>query len=116
VAALPFPTRLISEYGNTAVATSVYAATIVLAVGLLTAMSARLWASATLAKPTVPPAQVRRSVLRGVLTVLVFTTSIPVSLASPTAAKYWWLLTIPARLLFRETRTSEQEQLTAVTE
>ncbi|MFF4732131.1 TMEM175 family protein [Streptomyces mirabilis] len=116
VAALPFPTRLISEYGNTAVATSVYAATIVLAVGLLTAMSARLWASPALAKPTVHRAQIRQSVLRGLLTVLVFATSIPVSLASPTAAKYWWLLTVPARLLFRETSTPDREQLTAAVE
>jgi Na+-transporting NADH:ubiquinone oxidoreductase subunit NqrB len=98
------------------VATSVYAATIVLAVGLLTAMSARLWVSPALAKPTVLPAQFRRSVLRGLLTVLVFATSIPVSLASPTAAKYWWLLTVPARLLFRETSAPAQEQPIAAAE
>ncbi|MEU2736457.1 hypothetical protein ABZ656_13785 [Streptomyces sp. NPDC007095] len=48
--------------------------------------------------------------------VLVFATSIPVSLASPTAARYWWLLTVPARLLFRETRTPENEQLAAAAE
>ncbi|MDX3855294.1 hypothetical protein [Streptomyces sp. AK02-01A] len=42
VAALPFPTRLVSEYGDTAVVTSLYAAVIVLAVVLLSAMSARL--------------------------------------------------------------------------
>ena len=109
VAALPFPTRFISEYGNTAVATSFYAATIALAIALLTAMSARLAASSDLATPTAEPARIRKSIVQSLVVVVVFATSIPVSLASPTAAKYWWLLTVPARLLFREPRTPDHE-------
>jgi uncharacterized membrane protein len=107
VAVLPFPTRLISEYGETAVATSCYAATIAVAGALIAAMSARLRAAPALATPNATAGQIGQSVLRTLLVVAVFATSIPVSLASPTAAKYWWLLAIPARLLFRDPSVPE---------
>ena len=32
---------------------------------------------------------------------LVFATSVPVAFFSPTLAKYWWLLALPANLLLR---------------
>jgi hypothetical protein len=38
---------------------------------------------------------------RSVVVALVFATSVPVAFGSPTLAKYWWLLAVPANLLFR---------------
>ncbi|MFD4524438.1 TMEM175 family protein [Streptomyces sp. NPDC058470] len=108
VAALPFPTRLISEYGGTTAATAFYAATIALAVGLLGGMAARLLAQPSLATTDTEPARVRDSLWRSLSMMGVFATSIPVAFASPTAAKYWWLLAVPARWLLRGTKTPDR--------
>ncbi|MFI9759040.1 TMEM175 family protein [Streptomyces sp. NPDC051963] len=101
VAALPFPTRLISEYGDTATATACYGAAITLAIALVCGMYLRLLANPASAVPDTSPAVLREAVRRGVLLVLVFASSVPVAFFSPSLAKYWWLLAIPARLLFR---------------
>jgi len=102
VAALPFPTRLISQYGETVTATAFYAAAIALGGGLVCGMYLRLLARPELATADASPAVLREGVRRGVLLVLIFASSIPVAFFSPSLAKYWWLLTIPARLLLRQ--------------
>ncbi|MFE2040939.1 TMEM175 family protein [Streptomyces sp. NPDC059477] len=101
VAALPFPTRLISEYGSTVTATTVYAGAITLAAALRAAMYARLLAAPALTAPHSTPARLKEALRDTLLLALVFGTSIPVAFLSPTAAKYWWLLAVPARLLSR---------------
>ncbi|MEW1775884.1 TMEM175 family protein [Streptomyces sp. NPDC086777] len=101
VAALPFPTRLISEYGETAAATACYSGAIALSLVLLGAMHLRLLAAPSLAAPGTAPGELRTSVRRSVLQVLVFVTSIPLAFWSPGLAKYWWLLVIPVRALHR---------------
>ncbi|MDX6348912.1 MAG: potassium channel family protein [Streptomyces sp.] len=95
IAALPFPTRLISEYGSSALATSVYAGTIALCTALLAAMSVHLLRRPELLRPDVPRDQVVQSIWQAGVVALVFATSIPVTLISPDAAKYWWILNIP---------------------
>ncbi|MFD5627625.1 TMEM175 family protein [Streptomyces sp. NPDC127072] len=109
VAALPFPTRLINEYGGTVAATVVYAMTITLAVGLLAAMAGRLLARSSLVAENADPRRLRDSLLRSLSTLVVFATSIPVAFLSPTAAKYWWLLVIPARRLFPGPKESDED-------
>lgn len=99
VAALPFPTRLVSEYGETALATAVYGGVIGLASLLTTGMAYRLLRRPELRKPGISSARVRRTVLQGGVVAVVFATSLPMTLVSPTAAKYWWALIIPLRLL-----------------
>jgi uncharacterized membrane protein len=101
VAALPFPTRLLSEYSETTTATAFYAASIAVASALLCAMYLRLLAKPALTATDTPPAVLKEPVRRSVLLILVFATSVPVAFFSPSLAKYWWLLAIPARLLFR---------------
>ncbi|MEY9967884.1 putative membrane protein [Streptacidiphilus sp. MAP12-16] len=105
IAALPFPARLLSEYGSTAAATAIYAGSIVLASACTTALALRLRQKPALRKAHVPPDRIRRPVLRSSLIMAVFGTSIPITLASPSLAKYWWLLCIPAlRLMDRAAR------------
>ncbi|MER5787250.1 TMEM175 family protein [Streptomyces sp. NPDC001980] len=102
VAALPFPTKLISEYGETATATACYSASIALSLGFLGAMYLRLLIAPALAAPGTDPGELRTTVRRNVLHVLVFVTAIPLaSFWSPGLAKYWWLLVIPVRALHR---------------
>ncbi|MFJ8487165.1 TMEM175 family protein [Streptomyces sp. NPDC094038] len=100
-AALPFPTKLISEYGETAAATACYSGAIALSLGFLGAMYLRLLAAPALAVPGTDPRELRATVRRSVLHVLVFVTAIPLAFWSPGLAKYWWLLVIPARALHR---------------
>ncbi|WP_210593124.1 TMEM175 family protein [Streptomyces sp. GESEQ-35] len=108
VAALPFPTRLLSEYSETTTATAFYGASIAVASALLCAMYLRLLAKPALTATDTPPAALKEAVRRGVLLILVFATSVPVAFFSPSLGKYWWLLAIPARLLFRRTRETTE--------
>jgi uncharacterized membrane protein len=101
VAALPFPTKLISEYGDTTTGTAFYAASIFLAVALYCVMYLRLIAKPALTTPHTTPTQMTETFRRSVVVALVFATSVPVAFGSPTLAKYWWLLAVPANLLFR---------------
>lgn len=108
VAALPFPTRLISEYGETTAATAFYAATITLAIALLGGMAARLLVQPSLAATHAQPGRVKDALWRSLSMLAVFATSVPVAFASPTGAKYWWLLAVPARWLVRGSKTPDQ--------
>jgi uncharacterized membrane protein len=101
VAALPFPTKLLSEYGATTTATACYSGAIALALGLLCAMYLRLLAAPALAAPDADPGRLRKTVHRNLLLVLVFVTAVPVAFWSPNIAKYWWLLAIPVRAVHR---------------
>lgn len=102
VAALPFPTRLISEYGETTTATACYAAAIAVAVTLVCGMYVRLLVNPDSAAPHTSRALLKVEIRHGVLLVLVFATSIPVAFYSPNLAKYWWLLAVGTRLLYRK--------------
>ncbi|WP_405793004.1 TMEM175 family protein [Streptomyces sp. NBC_01506] len=99
IAALPFPTRLVSEYGDTALATSVYGGVIALVSVLTSGMALRLLRRPELRGTGVPAARIRRSVFQGGVVAAVFATSVPMTLVSPVAAKYWWLLVVPLRFL-----------------
>ncbi|MGY6022027.1 TMEM175 family protein [Streptomyces spinosirectus] len=101
VAALPFPTKLISEYGDTTAATVFYAASITLAVSLYGAMYLRLMAKPALTVPHAERPQLTVGFRRSVVMALVLATSVPVAFFSPTLAKYWWLLALPANQLLR---------------
>lgn len=107
IAALPFPTRLISEYADTAAATAVYAGSIAAASALITAMTLRLLVRPQLAAPGTAPRRLRLAVYEGLVMVAVFAASVPLAFASPRAAQYWWLAAVPARAwLSRRIRTA----------
>ncbi|MDX6328121.1 MAG: potassium channel family protein [Streptomycetaceae bacterium] len=110
VAALPFPTKLISGYGSSAIATSVYAGTIALAALLIMVMAVHLHRRPELCHPHVPRGQVLQSIRETAVVVAVFVTSVPITLISPGAAKYWWILCVPiGHWLSR--RAAEPEQV-----
>ncbi|GHF08957.1 MULTISPECIES: TMEM175 family protein [Streptomyces] len=107
IAALPFPTRLISEYGQTVAATAVYSGTLATASTLLTVMSLRLLAPGPLRAPAVTQQQVKQTVFVSATLATVFATSVLLAFASPTLAKYWlWLaFLVRARPRFRRAAT-----------
>ncbi|MGW7464282.1 TMEM175 family protein [Streptomyces xantholiticus] len=98
IAGLPFPTRLISEYGDTALATAIYAGAIAAASGLMTAMSLRLICRPALVEPGIPRESLTRSVQQGMVMVVVFVASMPLTLASPLLAQLSWLVAVPLRI------------------
>ncbi|MFF4755690.1 TMEM175 family protein [Streptomyces sp. NPDC002514] len=108
VAALPYPTRLISEYGETTTATAFYAGAITLAISLNCTMYLRLLAAPALAAPHATAEELKGSLGHGIVLVLVFATSIPWAFYSPGLAKYWWLLATLTRLLFRKRPANAQ--------
>ena len=96
VALLPFPTELLGAYGDTTLATVIYAAAIV-AVG---STSALLWwylNHAGLAAPASADT-VRMGLLRITIAPAMFALSIPVAFLAPDEAKIAWLLIWPANV------------------
>lgn len=106
IAALPFPTRLISEYGETSAATAVYGGTLATASALLTVMCLRLLTPGPLRAPGVTQQQVKQTVFNSATLATVFATSVPLALASPTLAKYWLWLAFLVRALPRFMRAT----------
>lgn len=102
VAALPFPTRLLGEYGHTSVVTALYAGVIAAAMGLLCAMGLRLLSVPELGNTRLDAVRLRRMIWHDVSSVAVFATSIPLAYVSAAGAKYWWLLLIPLQTVLRQ--------------
>ncbi|MBO3679144.1 TMEM175 family protein [Streptomyces sp. NEAU-YJ-81] len=98
VAALPFPTKIVTEYHSSAIATSLYAGTITLAALLIAAMAIRLLRHPGLCDIDIPRALIAQSLQHAVGVAIVFGSSVPVAvIISSDAAEYWWLLAVPVR-------------------
>lgn len=98
VAFIPFPTSVIGEYGDLAAATIFYAA-VIIAYGLFSLL---LWwyaRRAGLVRADAGPAELRAGWVQTTIIITIFAISIPVALVDADAAKYMWLLVIPAGLL-----------------
>jgi uncharacterized membrane protein len=105
VAFIPFPTAILSEYGNRT-ATIFYALTIVVT-GLL---SVGMWLYAAragrLVDPQIGPEKIRQETLRSISIPAIFLVSIALAFWNADAAKYFWLLTAP--LLALQSRKSDK--------
>ena len=92
VALVPFPTSIVASDGNLPYAAILYAAFVALG----GSVAALLWyypaQIGRLVTPTISPQIARRVTLRTLVTPAVFAASIPVALASPTAAEVCWVL------------------------
>jgi uncharacterized membrane protein len=99
VALLPFPTQVLGDYGGTTLGTIVYAAALC-AVGSLSVLTGWYIHHADLTEPEAA-SQVRSQYVRGALVVAIFALSIPIAFASPAAAKFSWLLILPAGIVAR---------------
>ncbi|MEV5437099.1 TMEM175 family protein [Streptomyces sp. NPDC052682] len=96
-ALLPFPTRLISDYGGQAASVAIYAAAVA-ALGashlaLVTVLTARPW----LRTGAVVDEGYRRYALDMAATVAVFLVTIPLALTIGVAAMWWWLVLFPVK-------------------
>ncbi|MDN0200093.1 TMEM175 family protein [Streptomyces sp. S.PNR 29] len=98
-ALLPFPTRLISDYGDEAVSVAVYAAAVAsLGAGhlaLLVVLDRRPW----LRDAATPEAGFGQYGLDLATTVAVFLLTIPLTLVMGSGAILWWLVLIPAKII-----------------
>ncbi|GHJ37148.1 TMEM175 family protein [Streptomyces sp. TS71-3] len=99
VAVLPFPTKIITTYHDSAIATSLYAGTITLSALLITAMAVRLLRHPALCNPETPRSLITQSLHYAAGAAVIFGSSVPVALISPSAAEYWWVaLAVPFRI------------------
>lgn len=110
VAALPFPTRLMSEYGGTGAVTAVYAAAIAVAAALIAAMAARVLRKPALADFVMDVGELRGLLWQQLILAAVFCWSVPIAFLSPGTAKYWWLLAFPCRVLYWWVDSQEQRK------
>lgn len=105
---MPFTASLISEYGDTAIATIVYAANLAVA-SLL--MAVIWWYSIGKGQLMIKGFDIelgKHAVLANLCTVLVFLASMPIALANARIAKYFWLLLIPIHILLERFGTKKQ--------
>ncbi|MDN5916573.1 MAG: DUF1211 domain-containing protein [Pseudonocardia sp.] len=96
---LPFPTSVLGEQGDEAVAVVLYAGNLI-AVGLASTL---LWAYASsgqrLTSDDVTPRVARASLAAGVAPTLALVPSIPLAFLAPDWAMYSWLLIIPFSII-----------------
>jgi uncharacterized membrane protein len=107
---MPFTASLISEYGDTAIATIVYAANLAVA-SLL--MAVIWWYSIGKGQLMIKGFDIelgKHAVLANLCTVLVFLASMPIALANARIAKYFWLLLIPIHIFLERFGTKKQGQ------
>lgn len=94
VAFVPFPTSVISEFGNKT-ATIFYAATM----GSIGLISVGIWGYAStghrLVKSSLDAKTIRQELLRGLVIPAVFLLSMGVALVNADLAKWFWLLLLP---------------------
>jgi uncharacterized membrane protein len=94
VAVVPFPTALISEYGNHQLPVAIYAATLAVGRLLLTAIYWYATSEGRLVEPDQDPRTVRFFLIRGLTVPVIFLLTIGVSFLSVSAAIYSWLVLI----------------------
>ena len=97
IVVFPFPSRLLSQYGSTVQATSIYAGTMAIASLLVAAMAVRLLVHPAARDADVTRERVELTIARSGVIVVVFLGSIPIAFASTTAAKYVWVAAVPLR-------------------
>lgn len=97
IAFLPFPTSLLSEYGDKPVSVAIYAATIsamdVTQIGIILLRTRRPW----LNEAPLPPALARAWILDLAASIAVFAVSIPLAWPLGGQAMWFWLLLIPLK-------------------
>ena len=94
VAVVPFPTALLSEYGNHQLPVAIYAATLAVGRLLLTSIYWYATSSYRLVDPHLNPRVVRFFLIRGLTIPVIFLLTIGVSFLSVSAAIYSWLVLI----------------------
>jgi uncharacterized membrane protein len=94
VAFVPFPTSLLSEYGDHQLPVAIYAATLAIGRLLLTVIYWYATSGHRLVDPELAPQTVRFFLLRGLTIPVIFLLTIGISFFSVSAAIYSWLLLI----------------------
>lgn len=100
IAFIPFPTVVISENGNRT-ATILYALTMCAVGSLLTWLWFHASSNRRLTAPDLPPAIVRRGIVRNLSVSAVFLLSVALAFINPDLAKFSWILIAPAVFLVK---------------
>ncbi len=109
VAVVPFPTALLSEYGNHQLPVAIYAATLAVGRLLLTAIYWYATSGYRLVDPDLNPRVLRFFLIRGLTLPVIYLLTIGVSFLSVSAAIYSWLvlLLVDAVILRRKRARAE---------
>ncbi|MCC5034511.1 DUF1211 domain-containing protein [Streptomyces sp. WAC 00631] len=117
VALLPFPTSLLAEYTDQAVAVAVYSGTVAAINAVHTALVAAVRRSETARGPAGPAdggPRVRRQRLAvdSGVTAVVFGAAVPLAFVSPAAAMWSWLTLVPLNFVIGRRRRRTQQEAT----
>jgi uncharacterized membrane protein len=105
IALLPAPTQVLGDYGHTTVGTIVYAVALC-AVASMSVVTQWYVYHAELTPP-IPASRAKAELMGGGVAVAVIGLSIPIAIASPSLAKFSWLLIIPLGMIAnRQTKTN----------
>lgn len=99
VALLPFPTSLLSRYGDRSVAVAVYSATVALMDVVFVMLLVVVWRRDELLSAPIS-ARLRRNYVADLMsTVVVFTLAAPLAFLSTTGAMLFWLCLVPFKVV-----------------
>lgn len=97
-ALLPFPTRLLADYGGEPASAAIYGAAVAALGATHLAMSVRVARHPWLRDGAATDVGSGRDLLDPVVTVVVFLLTVPLAALVGSGAMLWWLVLIPARL------------------
>jgi uncharacterized membrane protein len=98
IALMPFPTTLLAEYGSRPQSVAIYSGAVVAVDGVQLAMLLYLLCRPALSHPAMPAGDARAQVIDLGATIAVFVVTIPIAFASPSAAKWFWLVLVPLKM------------------
>lgn len=99
IALMPFPTTLLAEYGDLPEAVAVYSGAVAATGATQLALTVVLWKRPWLGSRALPGSVARNDMADLASTVLVFAVAVPLAFASPSAAKLWWAVLIPVKMV-----------------
>ena len=99
IAITPVPSDLLGRRGTSSAAVIFYATTVALTGTLMAVVWLYAAVGHRLIDPTLGRESILRTTLRSVSAVVVFTISIPIAVASPSSAEWFWLTLIPLRVI-----------------
>ncbi|WP_406404686.1 TMEM175 family protein [Streptomyces sp. NBC_00879] len=97
IALMPFPTKLLAEYGDESLSVAVYSGAVAAMGATQLALAVALWKRPWLGSVALPDPVARNDVADLASTVLVFAVAVPLAFVSPTGAKLWWAVLIPIK-------------------
>jgi uncharacterized membrane protein len=104
IALMPFPTTLLAEYGSRPQSVAIYSGVVAAVDAVQLALLLYLRRHPALSSTPMPAADARAQLIDLSTTIAVFVITIPFAFASPSGAKWFWLVLVPFKMWISRAR------------